>query len=384
MTYRFHCLPQWLLALCCCVFTAGCGNETQATKPSITPPPLAIQSPAAPLELISGDGKLGTADFGEQRSCVYRIRNNQQQAVALKLFDKSCTCTGVQLPESPLEPGQEGIVKLNWSPKVDVLERSSIRLWAKVGDPANQERVVLEAQGTIEPKLMLALPRGPLDFGKLTLADLDQDRSRLVLEVYSIQTSFPSPTCKFNMPGIEVLQTEPLTPDRLTSLHAGSGYRLTIRPTKQLPHGAFLAQLSVQTSLKPTPLVLDLTGSLETSIISLSQDKLQLPPRLSLASGYRVPALTISVRYGTCKSCELVEVTPKLFDAKLSQINDNTWRLELSISKETSALQQRFTPEAWQQLMQFGFDQGSVTLKLDHPDVKSLTIPITGAELTKE
>jgi len=384
MTHRFHCLAWLVLSLCCGLLAAGCSSETQVTKPSVTPPPLAIQPPAPPLELISGDGKLGTADFGEQRTCTYRIRNNQQQAVTLKLIDKSCSCTGVQFPDAPIGPGQEGIVTLNWSPKVDVLERSSVRLWAKVGDPTNQERVILEAQGTIEPKLMLALPRGPLDLGKLTLADLDQDRSRLVLEVFSRQASFPAPTCKFNMPGIEVVQTEPLTPDRLTTLNAGSGYRLTIRPNKQLPHGAFLAQLSVQTSLKPAPLLLDLTGSLETSIISLSQDKLQLPPRLSLTSGYRVPPLTITVRYGTCKSCELIEVTPKLFDAKVTQINANTWRLELSLSKETSPLQQRFTPEAWQQLIQFGFDQGSVTLKLDHPDVKSLIIPITGAELSRE
>jgi Protein of unknown function (DUF1573) len=384
MTYRFLCLPWLVIALGSFLFAAGCGNETQTTKPSVSPPPLAIQSPRPPLELISGDGKFGSADFGELRSCTYRLRNNQSQAITLKLLDKSCTCTGVQLPEAPIEPGQEGIVILNWSPKGDVLENSSIRLWAEVGDAAQAQKMRLEATGTIEPRLMVALPRGPLDFGKLTLADLDQDHARLVLEVYSRQTSFPSPTCKFNMPGIEVLQTEPLTPDRLTSLNANSGYRLTIKPTKQLPHGAFLAQLSLQTSLKPTPLVLDLTGSLETSIISLSQDKLQLPPRLSLSSGYRVPALTINIRYGICKSCEIVEVMPKIFDARVSQVNDNTWRLELSLSKETSTLQQRFTPEAWQLLMQFGFDQGSVTLKLDHPDVKSLTIPITGADLSRE
>ncbi|MFT3879487.1 MAG: hypothetical protein QM703_07500 [Gemmatales bacterium] len=203
-------------------------------------------------------------------------------------------------------------------------------------------------------------------------------------EVYSQQSSFPQPVCKVNQPGIEVLQIEPLTSDRLSTLKAGAGYRLTLRANKQLPHGTFVAPLSIETTLKKTPLLLDVTGSLETSIVGLSPERFIPPPRLSLKEGYRVPAVTLTVRYGTCKSCEVIEVTPKLFDARVVQVNEKTWRIELTLPKETSTLRQRFTPEAWLHLMQYGFDQGNVTLKLDHPEVKSLTIPITGAELDRE
>jgi len=384
MTFPAYHRRTWLFTVGCLLCLLGCSSDKPPGQPSATLPTSTPPSQRMPLELVSSDGKLGTADFGDSRSCEFRIRNNQTEPVTLKLIDKSCTCTGVQLPDAPIEPGREAKVILNWSPKVEKLERSSIRLWAKVGDPGQMERVILEATGNIEPKVMVGFPRGPLDFGKLALADLAQDRNNLVVEVYSQQTSFPVPVSKVNTPGIEVVQTEPLTSDRLTTLAAGSGYRLTLRPTRQLPHGAFVAQLAVQTALKPNPLVMDVSGSLETSIVSLSPDKVQLPPRLSLQTGYRVPALTMTIRYGECKSCEIVDVSPKLFDGRVVKVDDKTWRIELSMSKESSALQQRFTPGAWEQLMKFGFEQGSIILKLDHPEVKSLTIPIAGAELSRE
>jgi len=384
MTYLQRHLSALLPALCCLLLFTGCSNDKQQAKSISTAPIATTTSPRPSLELVAGDGNLGTADFGEQRTVTYRIRNNMQQPVALKLLDKSCTCAGVQLPEAPIAPGQEGVVTMNWSPKVDAMERKTIRLWAKVGDAAREERLVLEANGTIEPKVMVAFPRGPLDFGKLTPADLDQDRSKLVAEVYTQQSSFPLPVCKVNLPGVEVLHIEPLTSDRLSTLRAGAGYRLTLRANKQLPHGAFVIPLSVETTLKKMLLILDVTGSLETSIVGISPEKFSLPPRLSLKEGYRVPAVTLSVRYGTCKSCEVVEVTPNLFDAKVVQVNDKTWRIELTLPKEAAALRERFTPQAWKHLMEYGFEQGSVTLKLDHPEVKSLTIPITGAELGRE
>ncbi len=384
MTYLHHSLSALLTALCCLALLAGCSDDKQQAKSTIATPIATTTSPRPALELLSGDGNLGTADFGDQRTVTYRIRHNMQQPIALKLLDKSCSCTGVQLPEAPIAPGQEGVVTMNWSPKVDAMERKTVRLWAKVGDAAREERLVLEANGAIEPKVMVAFPRGPLDFGKLTPSDLDQDRSKLVAEVYTQQSSFPQPICKVNLPGVEVMQIEPLTSDRLSTLKAGAGYRLTLRANKQLPHGAFVAPLSVETTLKKTPLLLDVTGSLETSIVGLSPERFIPPPRLSLKEGYRIPAVTLTVRYGTCKSCEIVEVTPKLFDAKVVQVNEKTWRIELILPKETVALQQRFTAEAWKHLMEYGFEQGSITLKLDHPEVKSLTIPITGAELGRE
>src|SRR4051812_44753336 len=101
MTYLQH-FHSVLLALFCLILLTGCSDDKHQVKATTTIPITTATSPRPALELISGDGNLGTADFGDQRTCTYRIRNNMQQSIALKLLDKSCTCTGVQLPEAPI------------------------------------------------------------------------------------------------------------------------------------------------------------------------------------------------------------------------------------------------------------------------------------------
>lgn len=379
MTY----LIRSFVLVCLLLVGLGCSDKS-AVKSSAAPPALAIGSPRSPLELIAGDGRLGSADFGEQRTCAFRLKNNLPQTMTLRLVDKSCTCAGVQMPTGSIESGQEATVTIIWSPKAQVLETSTVRLWAEVADATGQYRQRLEANGTIEPLVQIAFPRGPLELGKITPADINQDQTKLIVEVYSRAQSFDPPQNKLNIKGIQVVSTETLTTDRLNALQAKAGYRLTIRPTKDLTHGSIQAQLDIQTSLKPQPIQLDITGSLETSAISLSIDKLQLPPRVSLQSGYRLPGITLTTRYGACTRCEVAQIIPNLFDVKIQQLNDKTWKLEVSLTKDISQLQQRFTPHDWQQLLDFGFDQGSITLKLDHPDVKTLTIPITGSQLSRE
>lgn len=375
------------LSKCYCfvvVLLPGCGDDKAAMKSSVAPPVMAIGSARPMLEVVAGDGQLGAVDFGEKKTCTFRLRNNQPQSMTLRLVDKSCTCAGVQVPTEPVAPGQEATVTLTWSPKAEVLESSSVRLWAEVADTQGKNRQRLEAVGTIEPKVMVAYPRGPLDFGKITPGDLEHEQTRLVVEVYSKQQAFEAPLCNLNVPGLVVASSEPLTADRLSLLQAKGGYRLTIRPSKELAHGTIQGQLAIQTAIKPAPLVVDIAGSLDTTAISLSQDRLQLPPRLSLTSGYRIPALTLTSRFGNCTKCEVLSVTPKLFDTKVSQVNEKTWKLEVMLSKDIAQMQQRFSSQDWQQLMDFGFEQGSITLRLDHPDVKTLTIPITGTQLSRE
>lgn len=356
------------------------GQSTHADK---VPPVLAIQSPRVPLEIVAGDGQLGTADFGEVRSCLFKLRNNTLKPVTLQVVDKSCTCAGIELPTQPVEPGQEANVTVRWSPKVEVLESSMARLWAEIST-GDEQKVRLEATGTIEPTLLVAFPRGPLDLGKLSLIDLNQPQHQLVVEVYSKRDAFPVPTAQLNTAGLELVSVVPLSADRISSLQAKAGYRITLKPNKQLPHGSLQAQLRVETSLKKTPLLLPVIGHFDTSAISLSQERLQLPPQLSLQKGYRLPAVTITVRYGACTSCEIAGITPPLFDAKLTPVNSTTWKLELALIQDQAKLQQRFTPDAWQQLLNFGFEQGSITLKLNHPDIKTLTIPFTGCQLRNE
>ena len=77
-------------------------------------------------------------------------------------------------------------------------------------------------------------------------------------------------------------------------------------------------------------------------------------------------------------------ITPLLFTSKVLQTTDKTWRIELQLNTDVAALEKQFTPEAWKTLMEQGFEQGSVVIKLNHPDVPSITIPISGSQLFLE
>lgn len=355
-------------------------TRTRPTRPFV----LATFPSFATIELIQGTGDLGNADFGDTRQARFRLRNNAKTAVQLRVTDKSCTCAAVHIAEPNLAAGAETDVVLSWTPKVEVLQTSQVRIWAEVEDVQSQYRQRFEATGNIEPLIIVAYPRGPLDFGKLSPADLEQPTSQRVIELYSRQTAFASPQSTINTPGLEIISTEAMPEDRLNALQAKSGYRLVVRPTKKLSHGAFQADLQVKIDAKKQPLLIPLTGEFDTSTISLSQPRWVLPPKLSLKKGYKLPAITLTVRFGTCNKCEVQTITPPLFTSKVQQTTDKTWRIELQLNTDVAALQKQFSPEAWKTLMEQGFEQGSVVIKLNHTDVPNITIPMNGSQLFQE
>ncbi len=373
------------------IFLIGCQSQDQAkpssgastTRPAHANLPGTV-SALTPVELIHGTGDLGYADFGDTRQARFRLRNNLKTPVQLRVSDKSCTCAAVHVAETNLTGGAETDVVLSWTPKVEVIESSQVRIWAEIEEVQSQHRLRFEATGIIEPLITVAFPRGPLDFGKLSLADLEQASSQRVIELYSRQTAFTPPQSTINISGLEVLSTEAMPEDRLLALRAKSGYRLVVRPTKKLSHGAFQAELQVKTGVKQQPLLIPLTGEFDTSTISLSQTRWLLPPKLSLNKAYKLPAITLTVRFGTCTQCDVQAITPPLFTSKVLQTTDKTWRIELQLNTDAAALQKRFTPDAWKSLLEQGFEQGSVVIKLNHPDVPNITIPISGSQLFLE
>lgn len=354
--------------------------RTRPTRPFV----MATFPSLATIQLIQGTGDLGNADFGDTRQARFRLKNNAKTAVQLRVTDKSCTCAAVHVEEPYLAPDAETDVVLSWTPKVEALESTQIRLWAEIEEVQSQYRLRFEATGNIEPLITVAYPRGPLDFGKLSPADLDQTASQRVIEFYSRQTAFASPHSIINNPGLEVLSVDAMPEDRLLALKAKAGYRLVVRPTKKLSHGAFQAELQVKVDVKKQPLLIPLTGEFDTSTISLSQPRWQLPPKLSLKKGYKLPAITLTVRFGICTQCEVQTITPPLFTSKVQQTTNKTWRIELQLNTDVAALQKQFTPEAWKTLMEQGFEQGSVVIKLNHPEVPSITIPMNGSQLFQE
>lgn len=369
--------PGWML-LSTSVLICGCGKEPAKVT---SPPPPAIAANRPALEVLAGDGQLGTADFGDRCQCTFSLRNNTQQPMHLSVADKSCSCAGARLDPEQVEPGQSSIVTLLWTPKAEVLETTTTRLWTDIRDQSGSS-VRLEATGILEPKVQFAFPRGPLDFGRLDPAELDSSAKTLVVEAYSTRGPFQISTLRSNVGGIElVIPAEPLSADRLAQLHALAGYRISLKPTKGLPTGQFRGHLLLVSSFSPQTLELPLTGAFETGVISLSHDRVDLPPRLNLRQAYRVPAITLTVRHGTCSTCEVQSITPALFNTKVSRLGEKSWRIELTLPEGLDATKAGLTAEQWNDLLDFGFDQGVLTLKLDHPEVKSLQIPISGTQL---
>jgi hypothetical protein len=369
--------PGWIVAA---VLLAGCGDKSSKPNQGAQPPPLAIASNRAALEVVSGDGQLGTADFGDKRQCVFSLKNNTSQPMRLSMADKSCTCAGTRVEPEVIEPGQAAAITLLWTPKAEVLESTVTRIWAEVRDASGAAKVRLEAMGTLEPKVQFAFPRGPLDFGRLDLAELENSAKVLVVEAYSTKGKFDVSSFRSTLEGIQVVgMPEPLPADKLAQLQAQAGYRFSIRPAKGLPTGRFQGHVQLVTSFSPAPLELPVVGSFEAGIVSLSQDRIELPPRLKMSEGYRVPAITVTVRQGTCAVCDVESVSPALFEAKVTKTGEKTWRVEVSFDAAKSKL----SPEQWKELTEFGFEQGQVTLRLDHAEVKTVQIPISGAVIVK-
>jgi len=365
----------------------GCSKESARTPPA-GPPPLAIaghpeaRAAGVPgLEVVNGDGQLGVADFGERRECRFTLRNNTAAAVRLQATEKSCTCAGARLEPEVVEAGKTCTVTLVWAPKAEVLETTTSRLWTEIRAASGTATVRLEATGTLEPRVRFAFPRGPLDFGRLDLSDVENPGKVLVVEAYSSRGPFRVETLQSTLEGIQVAPAEPMSPDRLAALQARAGYRISLQPTRKLPGGQFFGRLLLTTNVSPQPLDLPVTGRFDTGIVSLSAERIELPPRLSLRQGYRAAAITLTVRQGTCSTCTVVNVAPKLFRAKVTRLDDKTWRIELALPEGLDAAKAGMTVDQWKELSEFGFEQGQLTLQLDHPELKALQIPINGAQL---
>jgi hypothetical protein len=394
-------LRQIVTSRCLAVFflgqlaLAGCSRSTSSPGPNalaqgereITPPALAIGAKpnTPPLEIIKGDGNFGGADFGEERSCSFALRNNTQETMKLELGEKSCSCAGVRLQTTELAAGQTTEISLLWTPKAEALEPGIVRLWAELKADHLSKPIRLEATGKLEPKVQLAFPRGPLDFGKFSYDDLLNPARTLVIEIFSKHAPFQLQSVQSSLAGMQIIEpVGPLAADRILVLGAKAGYRIGVKPTAQTPHGEFNGNVRIKTNLNDRSLNVPFNGTFETSSISLSQERINLPPRIALKQGYRVPPIVVTVRYGTCKSCEVRTVSPNFLQVSVTQQSAKTWRVDVRLPATAQEIRSKLSEEEWRQLQAFGFDSGEITLQLDHPDVKQINIPISGCLLQLE
>jgi hypothetical protein len=338
-----------------------------------------------PLEIIKGEGNLGSADFGEERRCSFTLRNNTREPIKLELGEKSCSCAGVRLETIELAAGQNTDISLLWTPKAEAVEASTVRLWAEVHASCLAKPLRLEATGKLEPRVQLAFPRGPLDFGRFSSDDLANPGRTLILEVFSKHSPFQLQSAQSSLAGILVIEPAvPLPADRILALGAKGGYRVAVKPTEQVPNGGFQGNLQIKTDLNNHPLSVPFQGTFETSSISLSHDRINLPPRLALKQGYHIPPLVLTVRYGACQSCKLHSITPAFLQVSVRQLDIKTWRVDVRLPPSVAQIRDKLSDEEWRHLQAFGFDSGEIILQLDHADIKQISIPVSGCLLEFE
>jgi len=376
------------------VLLAGCGSS--ATTPSASSPdtspstrPTASVLTESGLTVVGGDGDLGDADYGDVKSAAFTVRNDTPTSLTLYAADKSCECAGVEIQPSRVGPGQTATVSIRWEPKLSQYHTDYIRLRTTIQAMESPRlSLPLEARGRIKPTLLLNLPKGFLDFGKLLLADVRSGRKELAVEVF---TQKPEKKdfrleVKSLSPGLIVGMPEPLTADRLLAHQAVAGYRFVVRPTEALPAGAFRETVRLTSDLYPgRDLDLTVEGILEHGLVSLSRDRIDLPARIPLDRGYICPPLEVELRGESGRSLKVARVEPPFLVASVEPVpgRENVWRLQVRIPAGEQELRKTLSAEQLSEYISYGFNSGAIVLESDHPRVPVIRIPVSPGQFQR-
>lgn len=376
------------------ILSVGCGSPgtTSPTGVSETSPstkPVTTGLTGEGLKVVSGDGDLGEADYGDVKTATFTVRNDSGMSLTLFAADKSCECAGVEVQPAQVPSGQTAAVTIRWEPKLNQYSTDYIRLRTTIqAVEAPRLSLPLEARGRIKPTLLLNLPKGFLDFGKLLLADVRTGRKELAVEVF---TRHPDKRdfrleVKSLSPGLIVSAPEPLTADRLLSHQAVAGYRFVVRPTEALPAGAFRETVRLTSDVYPgRELDLTVEGMLEHGLVSLSRERIDLPAKIPLDRGYICPPLEVELRGEPGRSLKVAKVEPPFLAVTVEPVNgkDNVWRLQVRIPAGEKELRKTLSAEQLSEYVSYGFPSGAIVLESDHPRVPVIRVPVSPSQFQR-
>ena len=369
-------------------------SSKQVVKPTATVPKLSstrssvVQSVGLIQVAPPGTGSFGVADYGEEKTCTFRVRNGTRQAVTLVVTEKSCECAGVQMTPDRLGPSDEADVVVSWIPKIDQEVDRDVRVRATVAAKENRRwRLVLEARGRIDPALRLNLPRGELDFGRLSLADLKRGKS-LAIEVYTQKDRHRGFTIEASSSsrGLQLSPPKRLDRDRLEALMAVDGYRITITCRDGLPLGRFRETVRLRSSVYPDrDLNVTVFGWLESGAVSVRPEVVNLPERIPIDKGYRCPAVEVTLRGEPDRTLKLVRYRPRFLQVQVAPVQGkkNTWRITVAIPAGEEALRRHVSAKEWEQYLSYGFTDGELVFETNHSLVPVLRIPVPSAQFER-
>jgi hypothetical protein len=365
----------------------GCHRTHPAPPQAANPAGPAVATPR--LTVVAGHGDLGSADYGQKRTCTFTLRNDTAAPLALRTAEKSCSCAAIQLPATDVAPGATAEVSLSWVPTPspsEAPEETEVRLWAEIGSADGSQKVRLEATGRLSPALRFYLPRGRLDFGTIAAADLREQRKEVAIEVYTqdAQRAAFTMTATTSGPGLRADAPAPLAAERLSALRATGGYRITLRAADGLPTGAFKERLRLQTSLYDAPLEIPVEGTVESGAVSVQPTMLDLEgARLSLANGYRCPPVRVVLRYEAARTLTVRRVEPAFLRAEARQVKENEWEIHVRLPAGEAEALKAVSAKDFEEFMTFGFSEGRIICETDHRSIPVLSIPIGGGRLQR-
>ncbi len=226
----------------------GCGGMPTTGGPAPAPE----EGGAPPKAEIRGDANLNAdeADYAQPRDFTFTVANTGGSPLELKLGRKSCTCSEVDLPSSPIMPGTQGHVVVHWTPAIGSAGAFTLAVDVQTNDPKNKT-LHFFVNANVRP-LVRVLVEGKEDNAYLDFGDEPippgVKRTREI-KVFSTKLKAFKLNATCSEPGIEIVpQALPAGTSVGAYDNVLSGYTLEISTTPDLPPGYVRAQLDLALS----------------------------------------------------------------------------------------------------------------------------------------
>ncbi len=328
---------------------AGCQGSPSSPAPKPKPEP----EPLGPVvEVKNKVIETGIEDTAKTYDYPFTVANAGDQPLELKLIKKSCSCTEVEAPQEPIEPGKSAKVVFHWSP----LPTTSPAYTSYAELQTNDRRtplVRLELKARVHPLIRFSPSHPFLDF--LTLRP--GKPGELTLKVFSTKLSAFDLEAAAS-PALAIAQ-EKLAKDALVEeTRASCGYELTLKTTDKVPPNYFRDDLVLMVKVpnqEPRTFKLPVYANLETGDFSIVPTQVE----------FRKPQVTeddskkVIVRFLAPSEKDAVEVVKAepsfLTTTPPEKVGKGEWRFEVKLPRG-NAEAAKFQPD--------GFFEGRIVLKI--------------------
>jgi hypothetical protein len=289
----------------------------------------------------------GTVEQGEQVVNLFRFVNQGGQDLRIESVKSSCGCTAAVISSDVIPPGQEGTISATFDTNRFAGEKAkTVTVYSN--DPL-QPVTTLTIQGEITIEVAADPPQ--LYFGRLRRGE---KATRTVEVLYDSEKPIAITKVEHTHPAVRV-RSEDLEKE------GKKGKKLFVSLTKDVALGRFNDQITVTTTSQKRPsVVIPVFGNVEGDVVIQ-------PPQVSFGVVRRgeSKAQDVSIKSRATKPIHILRVESSTAEvgAELTPVKEGEeYRVTLRVNGEKGP----------------GRIQGEVRIFTDHPEEKTLTIPLYG------